>query len=83
MVLVRCLGRVSLANTTPTMKACNMTPVMLWMHITNTASGHASVVYLEQEKSCANERLAPKRERKTNPAVEEASDEEVLKETKI
>lgn len=61
MVLVRCLGRVSLANTTPTMKACNMTPVMLWMHITSTASGHSSVMYLEQERSCANERLAPKR----------------------
>lgn len=46
MVLVRCLGLVSLANTTPTINACRITPVMLCMHMISTASGHASVVYL-------------------------------------
>lgn len=42
-VCVLFLGRESLAKTIPTMNACSITPVIDWIHMTNTASGHSSV----------------------------------------
>ena len=46
-VCVLFLGLESFANTIPTINACKITPVIDWMHITNIASGHSSVVCFE------------------------------------